>query len=536
MLAIWIAAAFALGLLARQIGLPPLVGFLSAGFLLNAAGIERVPGLEEIAHVGVLLLLFSVGLKLRIQHLIRAEVWGVALLQFGVAVLAIVRPWSGRAGFTVPVTLVLAGTLAFSSTVLAAKILEERREIRGFHGRVIIGILIVQDIIAIGILSINDSGTLTWTAGLALLLPLTQPVLRKLLDLAGHGVLLVLLGGLLAIGLGGYGFEAIGLSGELGALLIGMILANHSRAVELSDSLWGMKELFLVGFFLSIGLTGLPDMHTLELAAIPIVLLPLKVLLFFFLLLAFGLSARTGFLAGVSLATYSEFGLIVMAGAVERELVPIEWEAATAIAIAVSFAIAAPLNRYAHDIYAVLERFLRFFERRSRHPDEEPISLGRAEVVVVGMGRVGTGAYNHVREMGLKVVGLDSDLGKVKRHLSEGRRVVYADAEDPLLWHRLHLDKVKVVMLAVPDMEAKVAACEQLRRRDFAGLISATYVWADEQQPILTAGADVTYNYFAEAGVGLAADTFDALPPDSLTLARDSRNKERANAYSSAQQ
>jgi predicted Kef-type K+ transport protein len=513
MLPIWIAAAFALGLLARQLGLPPLVGFLGAGFLLNAAGVERIPGLSDIAHIGVLLLLFSVGLKLRIQHLVRTEVWGVALLQFAVAVGVVMLAWQAGGGPSLPVILVLAGTLSFSSTVLAAKILEERREIRGFHGRVAIGILIVQDIIAIAILGVNADHALTWTASLALFLPVAQPLLRKLLDMAGHGELLVLLGGVLAIGLGGYGFEAIGLSGELGALLIGMLLSNHPRAVELSASLWSLKELFLVGFFLSIGLTGLPTLHTLGLAALPLAILPLKTLLYYFLLLAFGLSARTGFLAGLSLATYSEFGLIVMAGAVESELVPAEWLVATAIAVAISFAIGAPINRYAHDIYAALEPFLRFFERNRRHPDDEPVSLGSAEVIVVGMGRVGTGAYNHTKESGGKVVGLDSDMAKVQRHLHEGRRVVYADAEDPLLWHRLRLDRVKVIMLAVPDLQAKVVASEQLRRRGYTSLISATYVWPEERQQILDAGADVTYNYFAEAGVGLATDTFNALAP-----------------------
>ncbi|MBL8200377.1 MAG: cation:proton antiporter [Chromatiales bacterium] len=513
MLAVWIAAAFALGLLARQLGLPPLIGFLTAGFLLNASGIERVPALTEVAHLGVLLLLFSVGLKLRLRNLIRPEVWGVALLQFGVALVVAFLALRGAAGASLPLILVVASALSFSSTVLAAKVLEERREIRAFHGRVAIGILIVQDLIAVAILGVNDGRAVTWLTALVLLLPLAQPLIRKLLDLAGHGELLVLLGSVLALGIGGYGFEAIGLSGELGALLIGMLLATHPKAVELSDSLWGLKEFFLVGFFLSIGLTGLPTWHTMELAVVPIALLPLKVLLYFLLLLGFGLSARTGFLAGLGLATYSEFGLIVMAAGVEGGLVPAEWLVATAIAVAVSFAIAAPLSRYSHDIFTALERFLRFFERDRRHPDDEPISLGRAEIVIAGMGRVGTGAYNHARELGRKVVGLDSDLGKVEKHLSEGRRVVYADAEDPSLWHRLNLDQVRVIMLALPDAEAKVLASEQLRRRGFRGLISATYVWPEEQAPILAAGADITYNYFAEAGVGLAADTFEALAP-----------------------
>ena len=87
MLAIWIASAFFLGLLARQLKLPPLVGFLAAGFLLNAFGVERSPLLDDIAHLGVLLLLFTVGLKLRLRHLLRAEVWGVGSLQFLIVLL-----------------------------------------------------------------------------------------------------------------------------------------------------------------------------------------------------------------------------------------------------------------------------------------------------------------------------------------------------------------------------------------------------------------------------------------------------------------
>jgi predicted Kef-type K+ transport protein len=513
MLAIWIATAFALGLLARQLKLPPLVGFLAAGFLLNAFGIEQAPLLDNIAHLGVLLLLFTVGLKLRFKNLLRPEVWGVGSLQFVIVLVAV--QWLLRTMIDLPMGAVLAtaGALAFSSTVLAAKILEQKREMRAFHGRVAIGILIVQDVIAVATLGAYGASQLGWTAALVLLLPLMKKPLEKLLSLTGHGELLILLGTVLALGVGGYGFEAIGLSSELGALLTGMLLASHPRAVELSDALWGMKEFFLVGFFLTVGLTEAPSWATLGLALIPLGLIPLKVILYFLLLLAFQLSARTAFLTGLSLATYSEFGLIVMAGAAEHGLVDKSWVVATAICVALSFAIAAPLNRYAHDIYGLLERWLRFFERRSRHPDDEPVSLGKAEVAVVGMGRVGTGAYNHAREIGKKVVGMDSDLGKVERHLREGRRVVYADAEDPLLWHRLNLDAVQVIILALPDTEAKVLASEQLRLRGYKGLISATYVWPEERATILAAGADVTYNYFSEAGVGLASDTFDALAP-----------------------
>jgi predicted Kef-type K+ transport protein len=511
MLAVWIAGAFALGLLARSIGMPPLVGFLAAGFLMKAGGLASTPALDEIAHLGVLLLLFTVGLKLRIRNLLRAEVWGVAILQFA-AVLAIAMvALRTLPDMALAPLLAVASAFAFSSTVLAAKLLEQKREIRGFHGRVVIGILIVQDIIAVAILAGNGTSELSWTALLVLPLLVMRPVFESLLNLAGHGELLVLFGAALALAIGGYGFEAVGLSPELGALLVGMLLAEHPRAVELGDSLWSIKEFFLVGFFLSIGLTGLPTWETLQLASVPIVLLPLKLVMFFLLLMVFGVSARTGFLAGLTLTTYSEFGLIVMDAAVDRGMVPGDWLVATAIAVAVSFAITAPLMRVAHDIYPPLERWLKVFERRKRHPDDEPLSLGKAEVVVLGMGRVGTGAYDYIRDLGERVVGMDSDQGKVARHLREGRRVVYADAEDPGLWHRLRLDRVRVIVLAVPDLEAKLVASEQLRKRGFRGLISATYLYPEELKPILQAGANVAYNYFTEAGVGLAANTFEAI-------------------------
>jgi len=188
-----------------------------------------------------------------------------------------------------------------------------------------------------------------------------------------------------------------------------------------------------------------------------------------------------------------------------------EWLPLAAVTVAASFAIAAPLNRAAHPLFARWENVLRRFERTQRHPDDEPVSVGSAEVLVVGMGRVGSGAYRYLKDLGLQVVGLDSDMGKVERHLQDGRRVVYADAEDPDLWHRLSLERVRAVMLALPDAEAKIIASQQLRLRGFRGLIAATHVFEEERDPILEAGCDVTYNYFTEAGTGFAAHISDQL-------------------------
>ncbi len=512
MIATILAAAFAGGLLMRAAGLPPLVGFLLAGFALRAAGVDPGHALEEVAHVGVLVLLFTVGLKLRLKNLTRAEVWAgtnLHLALFGAALALMLAafwalPWKTAA--------ILAVALGFSSTVVAAKVLEEKRELRAFHGRVAIGVLIVQDLVAVALLGmVSPGGPTWWVLALAGGLIVGIPVVRRLLEWSGHGELLALFGLTLTLCVGGAVFASTGLSQELGALLMGAVIASHPSANELSYRLWSLKEVLLVGFFVSIGMSVTPDLHSLWVALLLVALLPVKAAVFFLLLVRFRLRARSSFLASIALASYSEFGLIVAKPMTDSGLLTPEWLTIVGLAAALSFIVAAPLNRMAHPLFERLHDFLLRFESRQRHPDDEPISLGSAEVVVFGMGRVGTGAYDYLKSRQARVVGLDSDPAKVERHLKAGRRVVYADAEDPDLWPRLKLDGVRAVLLTLPDMEAKVLAVQLLRRSGYAGFITATNVFEDQAAAMLAAGCDATFNYFDDAGFGFAKHSWDAL-------------------------
>jgi predicted Kef-type K+ transport protein len=507
---IWIAAAFAVGLLFSRFGLPPLVGFLVAGFGLHALGFGRDHNgeLEHLSHLGVLLLLFSVGLKLRLKNVLRAEVWGGTLVHLAITAVVL---W-GLLFFVFEAwpALLLAITLGFSSTVVAAKALEERREVRAFHGRVVIGILVVQDLVAVALLALAGGATPSPWALALLALPLLRPVLYRFLRTSGHDELLLLYGLLLALA-GAYAFERAGLSSELGALLLGVLIAGHPRAGELAAALWGLKEVFLVGFFLQIGMAGLPDLQGIVIGILLATLLPLKAALFFFLLLRFGLRARTAFLVGLHLASYSEFALIVATAAVARGWLETEWLVTLAVTVAISFALTAPVTRLAHTLYERWEARLKRFELDRQHPDEQPLSLGGASVLIVGMGRVGTGAYDFLKRRQLRLVGLDSDPGKVEKHRKAGRRVLFGDAEDPGLWQDLPLDNVRAVMLAMPDLEAKLIAARRLRKRGFHGLIAATGVYQEEEDAIRAAGADLTFNYFDEAGVGFAEHTWEEM-------------------------
>ena len=517
MVAVWIGGALLLGLAAWRLGLPPLVGFLVSGFVFGALGMEHSPMLGELAHAGVLLLLFAVGLKLRLKTLLRYEVWGTAVahLVLSGALGAVVLV--AATDLSVWMAIVLALALGFSSTVLAAKVLEGNRELRAVHGRVAIGILIVQDLVAVALLAAISVETPSPYALVLLLLPLARPLAARLLDFVGHGELLVLLGAALAIG-GGALFALFGLSAELGALLLGTMLADHRRAQELTNVLWGLKELFLVGFFVEIGLSEPLTWAGVRDAAWLLLFLPLQGIIFFVLLIASGLRARTSFLTSVSLTTYSEFALIVAEVAVANELLAAHWLVVLAVAVAFSFVVAAPLNAFAHELYAFFAPFIDRLERDKRHPDDEPLSLGSAEVLIVGMGRVGSGAYDYMREHEHNVVGIDSDPAKIESNIRAGRRVAYADAEDPSFWHLLNIDRLRAIMLAVPDLEAKMRAARALRLRGYRGLLSATHLFPEEYGPIIEAGCDVSYNYYTEAGVGFARHTYERLetPADDV--------------------
>lgn len=212
--------AFFAGLLVKQIGLPPLVGFLAAGFALNAfgpmLGLPETAGeiLHYVAHLGVLMLLFTVGLKLRISQLVQPQVIGGGLIHFAITVgvftpgiyLFMDLDWN--------TALLIAMALGFSSTVLAAKILEGKREIGAFHGRVAIGILIIQDIIALGVIAVWGGQTPSIWALWILGLPLLRPVLHRLLDLSGHDEILVLMGMVLALVIGATGSRRWVLAGK----------------------------------------------------------------------------------------------------------------------------------------------------------------------------------------------------------------------------------------------------------------------------------------------------------------------------------
>jgi predicted Kef-type K+ transport protein len=533
---LWLLVAFVLGFAAYRVGLPPLVGYLIAGFVLQAVGIEGGETLDRIADLGVMLLLFTIGLKLKIRSLLRPEIWAgasihmiITILVFGTGIFALsVLGLSGFNSLDFKRSLMPAFALSFSSTVFAVKVLEDKGEMSSLYGRVSIGVLIMQDIFAVLFLTFSTAKIPSpWAIALIAGLLLARPLLYAVLSRVGHRELLLLFSVFLAWGLGAAGFEFVGLKPDLGALVLGVLVAGHSKTGEMSDALLSFKNLFLVGFFLTIGLAGAPTLQAFGIAGLMVIAVAFKVALFFFLFTRFKLRTRTSLLTSFSLANYSEFGLLVGSMAVKNGWIGNEWLTIIAIALSISFILASPLNTAAHSVIDRWADRLRAFQSKTRHADDQPIDPGDAQIAVFGMGRIGAAAYDEMRaRQGDIIIGIDFDAEVVKNHQAAGRNVILGDATDIDFWARTRMggqDKLRMALLAMPGHAANLQAARELTANNFKGIIAATAQFDDQVEELKAAGVHGAFNFYAEAGHGFAEHvcrTLDAecrLEPEGKT-------------------
>ncbi|MFK7806016.1 MAG: cation:proton antiporter [Anaerolineae bacterium] len=497
-----IVAAFLAGGIAKAIRLPTLVGYLAAGIVLALFGFESDSIIKSVGDLGVVLLLFTVGLHINLRSLIQPQVLGVgfihlliSLIVFGLLLFAL--------GFPPLATVLVATSLGFSSTVLTAKSLDARKELDSYHGRLAIGILIFQDVVAVLLLAGTGDAVPSWWAIGLFALPLLRPAIIMLMHAVGREELLLLFGFVMALGTG-WLFELVGLDAKLGALVVGMVLAGDERSDELYEKLWALKEVFLVGFFLQIGLAGLPDSRGWQMIGILLVLLPLKGILFFWLMVQFNLRARTAFLSSTSLTAYSEFALIVAAGAAASGLIESSVVVTIGLLVAISYTLNAPVSRFVNPLWEWAEPFLIRFERPGPHIDHVPRSLGAADHVILGMGRAGTAAYDYLVEQGKRPLGFDADPAQIQHHLHEDRRVIYGDANDPELWTDLDLSHLEGVLMTLSNETAEANAAANLREEEFSGFIAALLRYPENEPALRKAGVSVSFVPIAQAGRELA--------------------------------
>lgn len=512
---LYIAVAFVLAYGFFKVGLPPLLGYLVGGFILAAMNYTSTPAIDHLSHIGVILMLFTLGMKTRLRNFFQPLVAVSALAQIiiSIGLLSVIFMAIGLTkGFSTSQILLLGILLGVASTVIAAKGLEEKGDLDSYQGRMAISILVMEDIILIGILAFTGLSAPSPWALLLLLLPVLRPVAVWLLRSIKDDEVLLLYGIFMALA-GAVLFETFHLGAELGAFCLGLLHSGEEKTEELKDKLWGLREAFLVGFFLKIGLTGTPGWQDLFYAVILILFLPIRVGIFFTILTRFRLRARTSFLTAASLASFSEFALITGAVAISAGLLPESLLITLATTVALSFLVGAPINRRSNSIYNRMEHFLTKFESKRERSDAEPISIGLANFIVVGMGRAGTAAYDFLVQNGKKVIGFDTDPGVLEHHRQQKRRVLYGDADSKPLWENLDIAPLQGVVITLHEEDGKLNIIENLRRRGFNGAISAMAMSDEQVNELKKAGVNTILDPIIQSGNELAERVvFSRLP------------------------
>ena len=505
---------------------PIVVAFIFVGVIVGPAGLSLVPHdsafVDIFGRVGIALLLFVVGLKLD-PALIRTAGFVAVVSGLGQVIITTVLGFLITFAFGVDLlsAFYISLALTFSSTVIIVKVLSDRREIDSLHGRIALGILIVQDIVVILALTLlsglagaeGDESTLEQLAlsllrGAALvaamiivarfLIPLIEPRMLSTPEV-------LVLGGISWAVLMAAGATWAGFSPEMGAFMAGVVLATKRPRQLVAARLTTVRDFLLLFFFVSLGVhLGFADLRDQILPALGLSLFVLvgNPLIVMGIAVAMGFRARTGLFAGMALAQISEFSFVLMALGLDLGHVDESSLALVTLVGLITFAASTYMITYSHQIYRFAQPVLNRIERRVAHREDEVFDEADepVEVLVFGTGRLGTVILSRLQEMEVEAMGVDFDPVAVRRLQDLGFHMRFADVEAPEFLQGLPLSSARIAVSTIRSPEIEVGILEALREHNFRGPVLLTSQSTSTADRLEGLGATLVLLPFEAAG------------------------------------
>ncbi|NLF32128.1 MAG: sodium:proton exchanger [Planctomycetes bacterium] len=517
------AVVAAVGLKLRQ---PLIISFLLAGILVGPSAMGLVGDVHQIellASIGISLLLFVVGLRLDVG-MIRtvgpvALATGLGQVLFTSAVgLAIALAF----GMRLTTAVYVAVALTFSSTIIIVKLLSDKKEIDSLHGRIAVGFLIVQDIVAILALigltafgggsegqSVLAASLWIFARGLLMLAAvaaLTRWVLPAVLNYIAHSPELLVLAAITWAVVLASAAEALGFSKEVGAFLAGISLASTSQREAIGARLVVLRDFLLLFFFINLG--AQLDLSALGAQAgkasvfslFVLVGNPLIVLVIMGLM---GYRKRTSFMSGLAVAQISEFSLIL--AALGLSLGHIDAAAMSLITLVglVTIFASTYMILYSGPLYGWLSKVLSLFERATPYREMQsggaPAPAGRDLIILMGLGNYGSAIAGRLKQHGWQLLAVDFDPQALHRGRQMGLPVLYGDIGDPEMLAQLPLDKARWVLCAVRDHDVNVALLALLKEAGFAGRVALAAGEPAHAEQYRQRGANLVLQPFSDA-------------------------------------
>jgi len=507
-----IVLASVLTILARIIKQPAIIAYLIAGILagplffnLIGSSPDSAGLIQTLARIGVAFLLFIVGLHLDFRLL--KEIGKVSMLA-GIAEVVLV----GLAGFLISLQLGFSNlssfyiglTIAFSSTVVVVKILSDKKEMNTLHGRISLGILIIQDILAalaIMLLPfINNSGSnmmfFAYSFGKAIILIvfvflISAFVFNRFLNYLAKSQEALFLFGIAWALLLATAFYKLGFSIEIGALIAGVSLASSKYALEISGKIVPIRDFFVVLFFVFFGsqlagpLSSRIIIASLILAFFVIVIKPLIIML---IMKFFGYTKKTNFLVSISLAQISEFSLIIILlgfslGHLNQDVMNI----AVLVAL-ITICLSTYFINYSNFFCKRLLGFFDFFEgKRSKKEHGNERSY---DIILFGYHRIGYKLLKTLKKTSESLAVVDYNPRVVNSLASEGIDCIYGDAGNKNLLNEIDFANTKIVLSTIPDEESNLTLLEVLKEKKSRAIFIATAEQPRIALDLYNAGAD----------------------------------------------
>jgi len=482
--------------LLSRLRINPVLGFLSVGVLLGPYGLASLAGtwpvlswftfarpedVEFLAELGVIFLMFMIGLEMSVERLwsMRRLVFGLGGLQVALSAAAVgaLALWFGN---SIEAAVILGVVLAFSSTAIVMQLLIQRRELGTPLGQSTFAILLFQDLAVVPLLVLisilgasSGEGSFASLLGSAVVKGVLTVVLiyligRRVVRPLFHQITVekqpdtfTALTLLTTLGVAALTWYA-GLSMALGALLAGLIIAETEFRHEVEITIEPFKGLLMGLFFMSVGM-GI-DLRALlaEPLWIPLSvvgLLAMKALIIFVLLRVFGLSWGRSAEGGLLLGQGGEFAFIVIGMALALGLLERQVGQFMLIVVGVSMLVAPVVARLGQSLGDNIDR-------RAAPPAPEDMEVGElgGHVIIAGYGRVGQLVGQMLEEQGVSYVAIENNAQLIAHQRKAGVPLVFGDASRPELLRKLRIDQARAVVLTMDHTAAAIHAVHGIRR------------------------------------------------------------------------
>lgn len=504
----------------RAIGLGVVPGFLVAGILVGPSGLGLIDNFNEIrqlAELGVVLLLFVIGIELKPARLwlMRRLVFGLGTLQVMVTGGLITAAIYVAMDLPFRTAVIIGPALALSSTAFVLQLLAEKKMLNSEYGRASLSVLLLQDLAVVPLLALvpllaipeltigtDIAIALLETLGILFVVIvggryLLQPVMHRIArtrsreTFTAFAVLLVLGSALLT--------EHLGLSMAMGAFIAGLLIADSPFRHEVIAEIVPFRGLLLGLFFISMGMAldvGVFIADPLLSLGLLLALLAVKFAVLWPFGLLFGLGRKPGAAVALLLAQSGEFGLVIFAYAFQAEMMAAGVFQQLLVVIVLSMLVTPVLANLAHRLAAA----------RNRAGDDEHEAPVRAPVVLAGFGRVGQRVGRILESADLPYVAIDLDSSLVLRERKKGHSVFYGDSRRPDILRSAGVADAQLVVVTLDDFEAAETVVSRLHAEYPDVAILARGHSARQCRRMLDLGAKFAVAENLEASLDLARE------------------------------